>query len=65
MNSEKERLELSEDEAFALLTLAMTSEISLDPTSEQAVRKLVEYCKRQQRHHSQPPAEGLELCGAG
>ncbi|MBL8067715.1 MAG: hypothetical protein JNM28_04645 [Armatimonadetes bacterium] len=64
MNNQ-ERLELSEDEAFALLALAMTSEITLDPTSEKAVRKLVEYCKKHQRNHSIRPESNCELVGAG
>jgi len=59
-----DRLELSEDEAFALLTLAMTSEIALDPTSEKAVKKLVEYCKRHQRNHTIRPELDCELIGA-
>ncbi len=59
-----DRLELSEDEAFALLTLAMTSEIALDSTSEKAVKKLVEYCKRHQSNHTSRPELDCELIGA-
>lgn len=62
--SNHDRLELSEDEAFALLALAMTSEIALDSTSEKAVRKLVEYCKKHQRNHSNRPELDCELIGA-
>ena len=53
MDIHKERLELTEEEAFALLNLAMTSGLQLDATSEKAVRKLADYCKRHQRisHH--------------
>lgn len=59
-----ERLELSEDEAFALLALAMTSEMALDLTAEKAVKKLVEYCKlHQSRQHTESPS--CELVGAG
>lgn len=38
-------LALTEEEAFALLSLAMTSPSRLDVTSEKALRKLAEYCK--------------------
>lgn len=65
MGSVHDKLELSEDEAFALLTLAMTSEMALDPDSEKAVKKLVEYCKKHQRNHNQQPALDCELVGAG
>jgi len=65
MEEIRERLELTEDEAFALLALAMTSEMALDKDSEKAVKKLVDYCKRHQRHHSCEPARDLELIGAG
>lgn len=37
-------LELSEEEAYALLGMAMTSPQTLDPTSERALRKLAEFC---------------------
>ena len=58
------RLELSEDEAFALLGLAMTASMTLDKTSERAVRKLAEYCKRKQTSHYSS-AQDCELIGAG
>ncbi len=45
MDSQSTRLVLTEDEAFALLNLALTSEMRLDATSEKAVRKLADYCK--------------------
>lgn len=37
-------LRLTEEEAYALLSLCLTSPNSLDGTSEQALRKLAEYC---------------------
>lgn len=56
-------LALTEEEAFALLSLAMTSPAKLDVTSEKAIRKLAEYCKNS--HHSrfgdEPAPVGLAL----
>lgn len=40
-----DRLELTEDEAYSLLSLCLTSELGLDAQSERAVRKLAEFCK--------------------
>ena len=37
-------LTLTEEEAFALLAMCLTSPHGLDATSEQALRKLAEYC---------------------
>ena len=37
-------LKLTEEEAFALLGLCLTSPTGLDPVSEKALRKLAEYC---------------------
>ena len=37
-------LRLTEDEAFSLLSLCLTSPNRLDITSERALRKLAEYC---------------------
>lgn len=37
-------LKLTEEEAYALLGLALTSPNPLDATSERALRKLAEYC---------------------
>ncbi len=37
-------LGLTEEEAFALLGLCLTSPTKLDATSEQALRKLADYC---------------------
>lgn len=60
------RLELSEDEAFALLTLAMSSNLELDAVSEQAVAKLAKYCRNQQSvSHIKGLAKNNELCEAG
>lgn len=39
-----EGLRLSEEEAFGLLAMCLTSPHGLDATSEQALRKLAEYC---------------------
>jgi hypothetical protein len=39
-----EGLQLTEEEAFALLGLCLTSPTALDAISEKAVRKLAEYC---------------------
>ena len=46
-------LKLTEEEAFALLGLCLTSPNGLDNTSEKALRKLAEYCsKGRSSHHS-------------
>ncbi len=37
-------LRLTEDEAFSLLSLCLTSPNALDLTSERALRKLADYC---------------------
>jgi hypothetical protein len=37
-------LRLTEEEAYALLSLCLTSPNGLDATSERALRKLAEYC---------------------
>jgi len=39
-------LKLTEEEAFALLGLCLTSTNRLDPTSEKAIKKLAEYCSQ-------------------
>lgn len=39
-------LKLTEEEAFALLGLCMTSPNGLDATSEKAIKKLAEYCSQ-------------------
>ena len=40
-----DELRLTEDEAFSLLGLCLTSPNSLDHVSERALRKLADYCK--------------------
>jgi hypothetical protein len=44
----KPALTLSEEEAFALLSMCMLTTMTLDPTSERALRKLADYCKNEQ-----------------
>lgn len=41
-------LTLSEEEAFALLTMCLTSSLRLDVTSEKALKKLADFCKHEQ-----------------
>jgi hypothetical protein len=41
---EPEGLQLTEEEAYSLLNLCLTSPQGLDATSERALRKLAEYC---------------------
>jgi len=43
-------LKLSEEEAFSLLGLCLTSPQGLDATSERALRKLAEYCTQRCNH---------------
>jgi hypothetical protein len=54
-------LKLTEEEAFALLSLCLTSPQGLDATSERALRKLAEFCSTTSNHignHSlvEPPS---------
>ena len=42
--SDAEGLRLTEEEAFSLLGLCLTSPNGLDKVSERALRKLAEYC---------------------
>ncbi|MBX3110416.1 MAG: hypothetical protein KF857_00280 [Fimbriimonadaceae bacterium] len=65
MEIRQDRLELTEDEAFALLTLAMTSGIALDSVGERAVRKLAEHCKVHTRKPSNHRDTDREFCEAG
>lgn len=45
-NAESSRLlTLSEDEAYALLTMCMLSPMKLDPEAESALRKLAAFCR--------------------
>jgi hypothetical protein len=47
MKSLRQRgLELTEEEAFALLGLCLTSPVPVDATSAHAMRKLAEYCSQ-------------------
>lgn len=48
-NVKSKELDLTEEEAFALLGLCMTSPEKLDATAEQAMRKLAGYCKSRVR----------------
>ncbi|MBL8087963.1 MAG: hypothetical protein JNM85_07840 [Chthonomonas sp.] len=52
-------LVLTEEEAFALLNLALTSPQKLDATSEEAIHKLAAFCS-QSSHKSLQPAGELE-----
>ena len=45
-------LKLTEEEAFALLGLCLTSPNGLDKVSERALRKLAEYCSSSSTHKS-------------
>jgi hypothetical protein len=45
-------LELTEEEAIALLGLCMTSPTALDAISEKALRKLAEFCIANSNHKS-------------
>lgn len=49
----KPALMLTEEEAFALLSMCMLTTMTLDPTSEQALRKLADYCKNEQLFEGQ------------
>lgn len=54
-----EALKLTEEEAFAILGLCLTSPQVIDATSERAVKKLADYCSAHGRsdesHYSHPP----------
>ena len=60
------RLQLTEDEAFALLSLCMMSEEQLDVVSENAIKKLANFCRadRSANSNHKPPVNG-ELSEAG
>ena len=55
--SAPEGLQLTEEEAYALLGLCLTSPQGLDATSERALRKLAGFCSRGQlqRNYSFEP----------
>ena len=62
--SNPEGLRLTEEEAYSLLTLALTSPQGLDATSEKALRKLAEYCTRsnsKESHYKKPQAIHLSV----
>jgi len=66
MNQPKTRLlELTDEEAYALLSLALTSPNQLDIASETAIHKLAQFCSRRNsiRAHHTPVGE-LELKSA-
>lgn len=59
-----EGLRLTEEEAYSILALAMTSPQGLDATSERALRKLAEYCTRthsKSSHYHQPQSIRLSV----
>lgn len=61
-----DRLELTEDEAYALLGLCMTSQLTLDPQSRNALNKLASFCKSHingRCTHTKPVDEELEVAG--
>lgn len=61
-----QRLQLTEEEAMALLSLCMMSEEQLDATSEQALKKLAAYCRKGKSHKSNHNGlAGSELSEAG
>lgn len=60
-NLQSKELELSEEEAFALLGLCMTSPEKLDATAEQAMRKLANFCKSRSHLGSEHTARSSRL----
>jgi hypothetical protein len=62
-----EGLRLTEEEAFALLGLCLTSPNGLDAVSEKALRKLADYCTKSNSHSFAPTNFHLtrELGNAG
>jgi hypothetical protein len=53
-----EGLVLTEEEAFALLGLCLTSSLKIDSTSELALKKLAAYCSNS-NHYIKPTAHSL------
>lgn len=43
-------LKLSEEEAYAILSLCLTSPTRIDSTSEKALRKLAAFCCKESNH---------------
>lgn len=61
-----ERLQLTEEEALALLSLCMMSEEQLDVTSEKALKKLAAFCRNgKSRKSNYKRQAGSELSEAG
>lgn len=61
-----DRLELTEDEAYTLLSLCMTSELPLDAQSERALRKLADFCKSHKNKNSNHNSPTIgSFCEAG
>lgn len=56
-------LELSADEAFALLQLALTSPQKLDAESERAIHKLADFCRRSNHDQAGSSLPQLEAAG--
>ncbi len=61
-----EGLKLTEEEAFSLLGMCLTSPQGLDATSERALRKLAEYCTSRSNsinhiNHKKPQAIHLSV----
>lgn len=58
-----EALRLTEEEAYSILGLCLTSPTKLDATSERALRKLADYCLHHGRidasHHSHPQQQAI------
>lgn len=51
----KPALTLTEEEAFALLSMCMLTTMTLDATAEQALRKLADFCKNEQLFDGKGP----------
>lgn len=58
-------LQLTEEEAFALLGLCMTSPQRLDAVSEKALTKLAIFCKSRMEHSNHSAPAQCELDEAG
>ena len=56
-----EGLRLTEEEAFSLLALALTSPEKLDANSERALRKLAKYCTRSNSINYYQQSEAIHL----
>lgn len=56
-------LDLTVDEAYALLELAMTSPVKLDPVSEAAIQKLARFCRKAEPESGRSPLGFAEVAG--